>query len=314
MDKNSLKCLITGGAGFIGSHLSDQLIQKGHKVVVIDSLFSGKKVNVNKKAKFYKIDIRNPLIIPKIFKKEKPEIVFHLAAQINVRESAKNPLKDAEINILGGINILENCRINKVKKVIFASTGGAMYGNANVIPTPETYLEFPLSPYGIAKLTTEKYLNYYHKVFGLSFVALRFANVYGPRQNSKGEAGVVAIFCDKMLNKQKPVIFGNGKQTRDFVYVDDVVSALILAMNSKKTGIFNIGTAKETDINNLLKKIKVAIGSNLKEIYKSGNAEEQKKSCLDYSKAKNELNWKPKHNLDQGLIKTIEWFKQKNGK
>jgi len=305
-----MKIIVTGGAGFIGSYLTDKLIENGHKVVIIDNLSSGKKENINQKAKFYKIDVCNPKV-KGVFKKEKPEVVFHLAGQINVKESLKNPIKDAEINILGGINILENCRINKVKKIIFSSTGGAMYGEANIIPTPETYAEFPLSPYGIAKLTIEKYLNYYHKVFKIPFVALRFANVYGPRQNSKGEAGVVAIFCDKMLSGQKPVIYGDGKQTRDFTYVDDVAEVLILAMNTEKIGIFNIGTAKETDINSLFTKIKLLMQFNGKEIYKVENTEEQKRSCLDFSKAKRELIWEPKYNIDQGLKETIEWFNKK---
>jgi len=306
-----MKCLITGGAGFIGSNLADILIERGHKVVIIDNLFSGKKENLNKKAKFYKIDVRNPVLIPKIFKSEKPEIVFHFAAQINVKESIKNSKADAEINILGAINILENCVANKVKKLVFASSGGAVYGEATVIPTPEEYPEFPLSPYGIAKLTTEKYLNYYYKVFNLPFVALRFANVYGPRQNSMGEAGVVATFCDKLLKNQRPIINGNGKQTRDFVYVEDVVEALILAMNSKKVGIFNIATAKETSIKSLFKKINELAGSNFRETYKPIKVEEQKRSCLDYSRASKELKWNPKYNLDQGLTKTIEWFNKK---
>lgn len=308
-----MKCLITGGAGFIGSNLADKLIEDGHKVIIIDNLFSGKKENINKKAKLYKIDICSSKI-NQVFGKEKPEVIFHLAAQINVKESIKNPTIDAEINILGAINILENCITNKVKKVVFASSGGAVYGEANIIPTPETYLEFPLSPYGIAKLTTEKYLNYYYNVFNLPFIALRFANVYGPRQSAKGEAGVVATFCDKLLANQKPIINGDGKQTRDFVYVGDVVEALILAINSKKVGIFNIGTGKETNIKNLFKKIIEITNSSCKETYKPVKIEEQKRSCLNYSKASRELKWRPKYNLDQGLLKTIEWFSKKNGK
>lgn len=308
-----MKIIITGGAGFIGSNLADELIGQGHQVVVLDNLSTGSKKNLNPRAKFYKADVCSPSVF-KIFEKEKPEVVFHFAAQIDVRKSAENPIEDARINILGGINILENCKINKVKKVIFSSTGGAMYGNATVIPTPETYLEFPLSPYGIGKLTTEKYLNYYYKVFNLPFVALRFANVYGPRQNSRGEAGVVAIFLDKILNNQQPVINGNGKQTRDFIYVDDVVKAVILAMNSKKIGIFNIGTGKETDINEIFDKIKRITGSGYKKEYSSKKPEEQKRSCLDYSKAGKELNWEPKYNIEQGLEETTKWFIKKNGK
>jgi len=311
-----MKCLVTGGAGFIGSHLVDRLIKEGHRVVIIDDLSTGKKENLNSKAKFYKIDICSSKI-SQIFKKEKPEIIFHYAAQIDVRKSVENPVEDAKINILGSLNVIQNfISINRqnphksATKFIFASTGGAIYGEANVIPTPEGYPEFPLSPYGVAKLTIEKYLNYYHKVFDLPYVSLRLANIYGPRQNSKGEAGVVAIFCDKMLSKKQPIINGSGRQTRDFVFVGDVVEANILVLKKNKIGIFNIGTAKETDINTIFKKLKNLTGSKCKKIYDPALPGEQKRSCLDYSKAKRELGWQPKYSLDNGLNKTVEWFKK----
>ena len=304
-----MKCLVTGGAGFIGSHLVDKLIKEGHKVVVIDNLSTGRKENLNPKAKFYKIDICS-YRISQIFKKEKPEVVFHYAAQIDVRKSVKDPVEDAKINILGTLNILENCKKYNIRKVIFASTGGAIYGDADIVPTPETYPELPLSPYGIAKLTIEKHLSYYYKVFGLPYVSLRLANVYGPRQNSKGEAGVVAIFCDKMLSKKQPIINGSGRQTRDFVFVGDVVEANILALKKNKIGIFNIGTAKETNVNTIFKKLKELTGSKCKEIHGPALLGEQKRSCLNFLKAKKELNWQPKYSLDKGLNKTVEWFKK----
>jgi len=303
-----MKCLVTGGAGFIGSHLVDKLIKEGHKVVVIDNLSTGRKENLNPKAKFYKIDICS-YRISQIFKKEKPEVVFHYAAQIDVRKSVKDPVEDAKINILGTLNILENCKKYNIRKVIFASTGGAIYGDADIVPTPETYPELPLSPYGIAKLTIEKHLSYYYKVFGLPYVSLRLANVYGPRQNSKGEAGVVAIFCDKMLSKKQPIINGDGKQTRDFVFVDDVVEANISALKKDKVGIFNIGTARETDVNTLFKKLRELTDSKCAKIHGPTLPGEQKRSCLDYSEAKRELGWQPKYSLDEGLKKTVEWFK-----
>jgi len=305
-----MKCLVTGGAGFIGSHLVDKLIKEGHKVVVIDNLSTGRKENLNPKAKFYKIDICS-YRISQIFKKEKPEVVFHYAAQIDVRKSVKDPVEDAKINILGTLNILENCKKYNIRKVIFASTGGAIYGDADIVPTPETYPELPLSPYGIAKLTIEKHLSYYYKVFGLPYVSLRLANVYGPRQNSKGEAGVVAIFCDKMLSKKQPIINGDGKQTRDFVFVDDVVEANISALKKDKVGIFNIGTARETDVNTLFKKLRELTDSKCAKIHGPTLPGEQKRSCLDYSEAKRELGWQPKYSLDEGLRKTVEWFKNK---
>ena len=304
-----MKILITGGAGFIGSHLVDRLIKQNHKVVVVDNLSTGKKKNLNPKAKFYKIDIRSPKV-SQIFERERPKIVFHFAAQIDLRKSIEDPIRDAKINILGSLNLLENCKRFGVKRFIFASTGGAIYGDAHIIPTPEDYPEFPLSPYGIEKLAIDKYLNYYHKVFGLPFISLRLANVYGPRQNSKGEAGVVAIFCDKMLEGKQPIINGNGKQTRDFVYVDDVVEASILAMESKKSGIYNIGTGKETDINTIFRKLKKLTASNCKKVHGPAKPGEQKRSCLDYSKAKRELGWRPEYSVERGLEEVVRWFQK----
>lgn len=308
MDFPSKKVLVTGGAGFIGSHLVDRLIKEGYEVCVIDNLSTGKKENLNPKAKFYELDILNPEISG-VFRKEKPEVIFHYAAQINVRKSVENPIEDAKINVLGSLNILEGCREYKVKKIIFASTGGAVYGQTDIIPTPETHSEFPLSPYGICKLTVEKYLNYYCKSFGLSFISLRLANIYGPRQDSKGETGVIAILCDKMLSKKQPVINGDGGQARDFVFVEDVIEANILAMKQNKTGIFNIGTAKETDINTIFRKLKKISQAECQEKYGPSKIGEQKRSCLDYTKAKKELNWQPKYSLEEGLKKTLEWFR-----
>jgi len=306
------KILVTGGAGFIGSHLVDKLIEIGHRVVVIDNLSTGKKENLNPKAKFYKIDICSPKI-SEIFKKEKPEFVFHLAAQINVRKSVENPFFDAKINILGSLNILENCREFKVKKVIFSSTGGAIYGQVKKIPTPETYLENPISPYGISKLTIEKYLNFYKENFALNFISLRFSNVYGPRQDSKGEAGVVAIFIDRLLRKKIPTIFGNGNQTRDFVFVEDVISACLKSIDYKgKESFFNIATGIETSVNALYRKIAKILKVDTKPKYVPEKPGDLKRSCLDISKAKRELNWRPNYNLEEGIIKTANWFKKKS--
>ena len=311
-----MRILITGGAGFIGSHLADRLIKNGDKVILIDNLSTGKKENINPKAKFYKIDIQSPKI-SNILKKEKPEILFHLAAQIDVRKSVEDPIKDAKINILGSLNVIKNfyqesLKNTKKPKIIFSSTGGAIYGDAKIIPTPETYPEFPLSPYGVCKLTIEKYLNYYWKVFNIPYVALRYANVYGPRQNSKGESGVVSIFIDKLFSGENPIINGSGKQTRDFVFIEDIIEANILAMKKNKVGVYNIGTGKETDINTIFQKLKKITNSNLKAVHCLEKKGEQKRSCLDYKKAQKELSWKPKYNLDEGLIKTVGWFKKVN--
>ncbi len=302
------KILVTGGAGFIGSHIVDRLIEESHKVVVIDNLSTGSKKNLNKKAKFYNLNICNAKLAD-VFKKGKFDYVFHLAAQIDVRKSVKDPQGSAKDNILGSLNILENCRINKVKKIIFTSTGGAVYGDADVIPTSESYPELPLSPYGIEKLAVDKYLNYYYKVFKLPYISLRLGNIYGPKQNSKGEAGVVAIFANKMIKGENPVINGPGKNTRDFVYVSDIVEANILAMQSEKTGVYNIGTGEETNINTIFRNLKKLLNSDCKEIHGEAKQGEQKRSCLKNEKAKKDLNWKPKVKIEEGLQKTVNWFK-----
>lgn len=301
------KILVTGGAGFIGSHLVDKLIEQGANLIVIDNLSTGKRENLNPKAKFYKIDIRS-LKISQIFKKEKPEVVFHYAAQIDVRKSTEKPIESASINILGILNILENCKKFGTKKIVFASSGGAIYGDAKIIPTSENYPSFPLSPYGIEKLISEHYLDFYEKNYDLKYITLRYANIYGPRQNSKGEAGVVAIFVNKLLNNEIPTINGNGEQTRDYVFVDDAVKAAILAFKSSKLDslIFNIGTGKETSVNELYKLIIRETGKNVSANYGPANPGEQKRSCLDYSKIKKELNWQPKYNLERGLEETVK--------
>lgn len=305
-----MKTLITGGAGFIGSHLVDKLIQKGNKVIVIDNLSTGKKENLNPKVKFYKIDICSPKI-SQIFKIEQPEIVFHFAAQISVKKSIEDPIEDAKINILGTLNVLENCKKYKVKKIIFASSIG-VYGESKNLPVKENHSLNPLTPYPIAKLTIEKYLNYY-KNQGLDFVSLRYANIYGPRQNSEmGEGGVVAIFINKILKEEKPIIFGSGNQTRDFLYVDNAVEAAILAIKAKPGSIYNVGSNKETSIKNLLKIISKILNKKIEPIFQPFQQGEVIRSRVDYSKIKKELGWQPKYNLEKGLRKTIEWFKNES--
>ena len=300
--------LITGGAGFIGSNLADKLLELSHNVIVIDNLSSGSKKNLDKRIKFYKMDICDAKIV-KVFAKENIDIVFHLAAQINVRDSVKDPIADAKTNILGSLNILENCRNFNVKKVIFSSSGGTIYGDAKIIPTSENSPEIPESPYGIAKLSVEKYLNYYFKSFGLNFVVLRLANVYGPRQNPKGEAGVVAIFTDKMLAKKEVVINGSGGQTRDYVFVKDVVKANVNCLDSKFIGPVNIGIGKETDVNTIFNLLVKATNTNFKESHGPSKKGEQKRSALDNKLAEKVLNWEPSVDLTEGLAKTADFFK-----
>jgi UDP-glucose 4-epimerase len=301
------KILVTGGAGFIGSHIVDRLVEENHKVVVVDNLSTGNRNNLNKKATFYKINVCSNKLTD-VFKKEKFDYVFHFAAQIDVRKSVEDPQGSAKDNILGSLNVLENCREYKIKKIIFASTAG-VYGNTDKMPTKETSPTNPPSPYGIEKLTVERYLKYYNANFKIPYVALRLSNVYGPRQNSRGEAGVVSVFVNKMIRKEAPVINGTGKNTRDFVYVNDVAEASILAVKSKKTGVYNIGTGEETNINTIFKILKKLLGLDCKEIHGPARQEEQKRSCLDSRKAKKDLKWKTKIKIEKGLQKTIACFK-----
>jgi UDP-glucose 4-epimerase len=303
------KILVTGGAGFIASHLVDKLLENGYEVVVVDNLSTGSKKNLNKKAKLYKLDIQDKKL-DKVFGKEKPEAVFHYAAQISVRESVKDPIADAKTNVLGSLNILENCKKYGVKKIIFSSSGGSIYGDTDIFPTNEECKESPLSPYAIAKLSIEKYLYYYYKFFNLDYVSLRFANIYGPRQNSKGEAGVIAIFSEKILSGIQPTINGSGLQTRDFVFVGDIVKASILALEKNEVGVFNLGTAQETNIKTIFKKINNILGNKFQESYGPSASGESERSCLDFSKVKKYLGWVPNYDLDKGLIETVNWFKQ----
>jgi len=309
--RNLAKCLVTGGAGFIGSNLVDELIKRKYEVVVVDNLSTGKVEYVDPQAKFYKVDINSEKIAD-IFAREKFDFVFHLAAQIDVRKSVENPAEDNKINVLGGLNVLENCRKHNVKKLLFVSTGGAIYGDTEQIPTKESHEEMPLSPYGIHKLTFEKYLNYYYKVYGINYTALRLANVYGPRQFKGGEAGVVAIFVDNAVAGKKSTIFGDGTKTRDFVYVGDVVEAAISALHTDFIGKINIGTGKETSILEVTRAIEEAVGKPIDKEYLDDKPGEQRRSSLDNSRAREILGWEPRVNLKEGIKKTIEWAKSVN--
>ena len=306
-----MKFLVTGGAGFVGSHLVDRLIKKGHKVVVVDNLSTGKKENLNPKAKFYKIDICSPQI-SQVFKKEKPEIVYHLAAQIDVRKSTENPVEDAKINILGSLNVIQNFILNTKYKIqntrfIFASSVG-VYGEPKTLPVKENHPLNPLAPYPITKLAIEKYLNYF-KTQGLDFVSLRYANIYGPRQPSEiGEGGVIAIFINKILKGERPIIFGRGNQTRDFLFVADAVEAAILALKAPSGSIYNVSTNKEITIKALLKLISKILNKKFKPIFQPSRQGEIIRSRIDFSKIKKELGWQPKYTLENGLKETINYF------
>jgi UDP-glucose 4-epimerase len=302
------KVLVTGGAGFIGSHITDNLVENGYAVTVIDNLSTGKENNLNKKAKFYKSDIKHSQL-ESIFQTEQPDYVCHQAAQVDVRRSVADPIFDADINVIGTINILQNCIKYKVKKIVFASSGGAVYGEQEIFPAPETHPLKPISPYGITKLVAEHYLYYYRMVHGLNYVALRYANVYGPRQDPFGEAGVVAIFIQKMLNGEQPVINGDGGQTRDFVYVGDVARANIKALQEDiPTGPINIGTGIETSIIEIFEFLRSIISPSVKKQFGPPKLGEQRRSVVDVSKAKEILKWEPQVSISEGLKKTCEYF------
>jgi len=303
------KILVTGGAGFIGSHIVDELVAKGHEVVIIDDLSTGQKENIHPQGKLVELNIADPKV-KEIFSQEKFDYVFHLAAQIDVRRSVAEPIFDAETNIIGGLNILENCKNFNIKKVIFSSTGGAIYGDTKIIPTPEEHREEPISPYGICKLALEKYLRFYYETFGLPYMILRYGNVYGPRQNAKGEAGVVAIFINKILAGEEPIINGDGEQTRDYVFVRDVARANLLALEKGGADIFNVGTEKATSVNQVFQLINSSFGNQIKEKHGEAKKGEQRTSCLSFGKIKNSLGWSPEMELEKGIKETVEWFRR----
>ena len=304
-----MKILVTGGAGFIGSNVVDGFIQEGHQVMVVDNLSTGVESNINKKAQFIKVDIRS-VVIDTIFEKMQPDVLCHHAAQIDIRKSVADPIFDADVNIMGSLNLINACIKHQVKKVVFASTGGAIYGEQDYLPTDEKHPSHPLSPYGVAKLTIEKYLDYYHKTYGIDFISLRYSNVYGPRQNPLGEAGVVAIFTERLLTDKESIINGDGKQTRDFIFVEDVVKANLLALDYPQSDIFNIGTGIETDINSIFRILKEEIGSKQGENHGPTVPGDLKRNALDYARAEKFLGWKPKYDLKKGISITVDYFRK----
>jgi UDP-glucose 4-epimerase len=307
-----MKVLVTGGAGFIGSHLVDRLIQEGHEVVVVDNLSTGKRRNLNRAARFFKLDIQS-WRLERVFRNERPNLVMHLAAQMDVRKSVEDPIFDAQVNVLGMLNILQQAIKYGVQKVVFSSSGGAIYGEQEIYPAPESHVMRPLSPYGISKLCGEQYLSYYQRVNGLQIVSLRYANVYGPRQDPDGEAGVVAIFIQKLLNNEQAIVNGNGRQTRDFVYVEDVVEANLAVMGQEIQGTYNVGTGEETSINDLLRILVRHTNSTCKEVHGPAKNGEQTRSVIDSSKLRQELSWESKTELSEGLKRTVDYFRERTG-
>ena len=307
-----MRVLVTGGAGFIGSHLVDRLVQEGHEIIIVDNLITGKRRNINRAARFYKLDVQS-WRLERVFRNERPNVVMHLAAQMDVRKSVEDPMFDAQVNILGTLNVLQQAVKHGVRKVVFSSSGGAIYGEQETYPASELHVTRPLSPYGLSKLCGEQYLSYYQRISGLQVVSLRYGNVYGPRQDPEGEAGVVAIFIQKMLNHEQAVINGNGRQTRDFVFVDDVVEANLAVMGPETQGTYNVGTGVETSVNDLFRILTQHAGSTCKEVHGPAKKGEQARSVIDSSKLRQELSWEPRTDLSEGLKKTVEYFRERLG-
>jgi len=303
-----MKILVTGGAGFIASQIADAFIDEGHDVFILDNLSTGFEKNVNPKATFIKKDIGDKSL-SELFEKEKFDVVNHHAAQMDVRRSVADPAFDANTNILGTINLLQNSMKTGVKKFMFASTGGAVYGEQEYFPADEKHPTSPLSPYGISKLAVEKYLFFYNAQYKLNYTILRYANIYGPRQNPFGEAGVVAIFSTKLLNNEQPVINGTGKQTRDYVFVGDVVKANLITLKDETTNIYNVGTSKETDVNQLFNMLNETAGSNKEEKHGPAAPGEQMRSVITSDKLYNTFKWRPSTSLQEGLQKTVNFFR-----
>ena len=306
------RILVTGGAGFIASHVADQLVAAGHDVAVVDNLSMGKREYVPAGAQFYPYDIKSPETA-ELIRGWRPQVIVHHAAQMSVQVSVSDPIFDARENILGSLNLLQAAAEAKVEKVIFASTGGAIYGDDAPLPARETDRARPEAPYGIAKLAVEHYLHFYQREHGIIPIALRYANVYGPRQNGMGEAGVVAIFIEKFLVGQQPRINGDGLQTRDFVFVGDIVAANLLALDYSKAGAFNIGTGRETDILTIYLKLQEFLGSPLGPEHGPAKPGEQRRSILDSTLAQSELGWQPRVSLAQGLARTAAAFREAAG-
>jgi UDP-glucose 4-epimerase len=302
-----VRVLLTGGAGFIGPYVAARLLHSGHEVAVVDDLSTGRRQNVPKGTEFYEDDIRSGC--DEIFRDFEPEALCHQAAQMDVRRSVREPDFDAEVNILGTVRLLQNCAEHGVQKVVFASTGGAVYGEQHEFPAPEDHPLYPVSPYGVSKLAGERYMHYYNVEFGLPYVALRYANVYGPGQDPHGEAGVVAIFCGNLARGRTSTINGGGEQTRDYVYVEDVARANVLALeNDVPSGAYNIGTGVETSVNHLYDLLLEVSGKDLPPRHGPSKPGEQLRSCVDPGLAGRTFDWHAQTSIHTGLGETLRSF------
>jgi len=307
------RILVTGGAGFIGSTIADLFLEAGWDVAVLDDLSTGKRENVPARARFYPCDVRSAACA-EVLEKERPEVVCHQAAQIDVRRSMADPRFDADVNVGGLLNLMQAVvKAGSVRQVLFASSGGATYGDTDRIPTPEDHPARPVSHYGAAKAACELYLGVYRASHGIPFAALRYANVYGPRQDPHGEAGVVAIFCGKLLEGKPCTVNGDGGQTRDYVFAGDVARANLLAAEKVFDGPLNVGTGVETGVNRLHALLAKAAGSASPAVHGPAKPGEQRRSCVDPSAAARALGWRPNVRLEDGLARTFEWFRARRG-
>ena len=300
-----MKFMVTGGAGFIGSHLADRLIAEGHEAAVVDNLSEGKREQVNPQARFCELDITDPGLA-EVFAREKPDVVSHHAAQVNVRRSVDDPAYDAAVNVLGSINVLEAAVRSGCRKVIYASSGGACYGEPDEIPTPETCPPRPLCPYGVTKHTVEHYLELYASLHGLSYTVLRYANVYGPRQDPHGEAGVVAIFATQMLAGKQPTIFGDGAKTRDYVHVSDVVQANLCALDAPD-GIYNVGLGRQVTDYEIFAAVRDALGAKMEPRYTERRPGEVEHIALNGNRLRG-IGWEPEYTLETGIPHAVEYY------
>jgi UDP-glucose 4-epimerase len=309
-----MRAIVTGGAGFIGSNLVDALLDQGAEVDVVDTLVTGRLSNLeagalDRGARLHRIDITDARELTALVGDVAPDVIFHLAAQIDVRKSIEDPAFDASVNVVGTINVLEAARVSGVGRVVNTSTGGAIYGDAEIIPSPETTEPLPMAAYGQSKFCAERYLGWYRRLYSQSNVTLRLGNVYGPRQDPLGEAGVIAIFCGKLRAGERPVIYGDGTQTRDYVYVGDVVAAQLAAAQSGVTGEINVGTGRETNVLQIvdaLKELDPDRAASFEPRFEEARLGEVERSCLDVSRAREELGWEAQVSLTEGLRATLD--------
>lgn len=305
----STKVLVTGGAGFIGSHLVNGLLDNGYSVAVVDDLSSGQLRNLDHRATFYHAPI-NDQRVKQIIQREGPEIIFHLAAQSSVRQSTLDPVADADSNVLGTIRLLDAAASEGVEKIVFSSTGGAIYGNPDTVPCNEDTPVNPLTPYALSKYVSELYLELFYRTYGLQYTILRYANVYGPGQDPNGEAGVIAIFAGLMLRGRSPNIYGDGEQERDFVYVSDIVEANLAAMYRGDGRIYNIGAGEPVTINRIYSLLQECTEFRQEPVYRPRRAGDVLKIALDYSRATGELGWEPKTPLEEGLRHSVDYVRE----